>query len=146
MSDTPDISTELVEAAPDAIVAVDTDGRIVLANHQTETLFGYAKDERIGQTIEILVPEAAPPNHIAHDRLAEERDLFSQATRGERVPEFETVRVCGDGSPVHVACTMAPLHDATGAVTGVSSIARDISERKRTENERHGFEERLERS
>ncbi len=57
---------ELLEAAPDAIVAVDLQGRIVLVNGQTERLFGYARVELVGQRVELLVPEAARDAHSHH--------------------------------------------------------------------------------
>ena len=57
---------QLLETAPDAILAVDGDGRIAVVNAQTERLFGYARDELIGEPVEILVPEAARGVHAGH--------------------------------------------------------------------------------
>src|ERR1051326_2793755 len=56
----------LLEAAPDAMVCVDADGRIALVNAQTERLFGYGRDELVGQPVEMLVPEAVRPVHPGH--------------------------------------------------------------------------------
>src|SRR5687768_7545376 len=56
----------LLEAAPDAIVGVGADGRIALVNGQTERLFGYGRDELIGQPVEILVPDGAKAGHPTH--------------------------------------------------------------------------------
>ena len=61
----------LLEGAPDAMVCVDRSGRIALVNAQTERLFGYQRDELVGQPVEILVPEMARQAHRAHrDRYA----------------------------------------------------------------------------
>ena len=56
----------LMEAAPDAVVCVAAGGRIVLVNAQTERLFGYGRDELVGQPVEILVPDAIKAVHTAH--------------------------------------------------------------------------------
>ena len=56
----------LLEAAPDAMVCVDADGRIALVNAQTERLFGYGRDELVGQPVEILVPDAVREVHPGH--------------------------------------------------------------------------------
>src|SRR5882757_7135622 len=56
----------LLEAAPDAMVCVDADGRIALVNAQTERLFGYARDELVGQPVEMLVPDAVREVHPGH--------------------------------------------------------------------------------
>ena len=63
----------LVEAAPDAIVVIDQAGRIVLANAQTEALFGYRAEELLGQAVEILVPEPLRQRHTMH------RDKYADA-------------------------------------------------------------------
>src|SRR2546427_10355 len=56
----------LLEAAPDAMVCVDRDGRIALVNAQTERLFGYGRDELVGQPVEMLVPDAVRDAHPGH--------------------------------------------------------------------------------
>ena len=56
----------LLEAAPDAIVAVRVDGLIALVNAQAERLFGYGREEMVGQPVEILVPDAARDLHPRH--------------------------------------------------------------------------------
>src|SRR3546814_7853684 len=58
----------LLEAAPDGIVITDGEGRIVLVNAQTEHLFGYPRDQLIGQPVEVLVPEALQALHVGHRR------------------------------------------------------------------------------
>jgi PAS domain S-box-containing protein len=58
--------TGLLEAAPDAMVCIEADGRIVVVNAQAERLFGYGRDELIGQPVEVLVPDAARDVHPSH--------------------------------------------------------------------------------
>src|SRR5271169_5358062 len=73
------LSSDLLETLPDAIVAVDRDGTIVQINSQTQALFGYTRDELIGQKIEILVPESYRRQHHHH------RQGFSEAPKTRRM-------------------------------------------------------------
>ena len=73
------LSTELLEAFPDAIVAVDRGGTIVQANSQAQELFGYERDELIGQKVEMLVPESYRRQHDQH------RENFAHAPRTRRM-------------------------------------------------------------
>ena len=62
------LSSNFLEAVPDAIVAVDSDGTILQINSQTEELFGYTRDDLLGQKVEVLVPERHRPGHDEHRR------------------------------------------------------------------------------
>src|SRR5262249_60396276 len=70
------------------------------------------------------------------DRRAEENDVLARLRRGEAVRHFETVRVRKDGTHVDVSLTISPVRNRRGKVVGASKIARDISERRRLEEER----------
>ncbi|MGB8752698.1 MAG: PAS domain-containing protein, partial [Candidatus Sulfotelmatobacter sp.] len=72
------LSADLLETLPDAIVAVDSDGTIVQINSQTEGLFGYDRDELIGQKVEVLVPESYRPQHRHH------RETFAETPKTRR--------------------------------------------------------------
>jgi PAS domain S-box-containing protein len=240
----------LLEAAPDAIVGVNTDGRIVLVNSQTEALFGYPRDQLLGQPVEMLVPEAARAVHPHHrdgyfthpitrpmgagmelagrrrdgsefpaeislsaidtedgplvsaavrdvterkqaaiiassndaiiskaldgtitswnpaaerlygypagqilgrnvdalfpaERREHERRVLALAASGVAIAEYETTRVRFDGSLVEVSATASPITDGSGTVVGISTIGRDITERKRAARERDELEARL---
>jgi PAS domain S-box-containing protein len=117
---------DLLESAPDAMVIVDQAGRILLVNSQTETLFGYARQQLLGQPVEVLVPERFRGGHpgmrgafFKEPRvraMGEGRELF-----GRRL----------DGSEFPVEISLSPIETEDGQV--VSSSIRDISDRKRVE-------------
>ena len=90
-------------------------------------MFGYTAAEMIGQSIRRLIPE---------DRQQEEDEVLARIRRGERVEHYETIRRRKDGTLIPVSLTVSPIRGADGIVIGASKIARDISERKRAEEER----------
>src|SRR5246500_4959605 len=114
----------IVESSHDAIVSKSLDGVVTSWNKGAERLFGYAADEAVGQNITLIIPP---------ERRDEERTILEQITRGERVDNFETVRMRKDGSLLDVSLTISPMKDASGQVVGASKLARDITERKRAE-------------
>jgi two-component system CheB/CheR fusion protein len=117
----------IVESSDDAIISKDFDGVITSWNRAAEALFGYTPQEAIGKSIKMLFPP---------ERLNEEGSILERIRTGERIENYETVRLRKDGSPVDVALTISPIVDANGNVIGASKIARDISARKRAEEER----------
>jgi len=114
----------IVESSDDAIVAKTLDGTITAWNAAAERLFGYTAAEAIGQSIFLIVPP---------DLQAEEEEILASLRRGERVERFETIRRRKDGSLVEIAVTVSPVKDRLGRVIGGSKIARDIGERRRTD-------------
>jgi len=114
----------IVQSSDDAILSRDLNGTIMSWNRGAESIFGYTPDEAIGKPVSILIPE---------DRANEETDILERVSRGERVDHYETVRCRKDGSLVDVSLTVSPVVDKRGAIIGVSKIARDISQRKRSE-------------
>ena len=114
----------IVQDSDDAIYGKSLDGKITDWNPGAERLYGYAKDEIVGSPILRLVPE---------DRVEEERGILARIAKGERVPPFETERRRKDGTLLHVSLTVSPIRDSGGRIVGASAIARDVSERKRTE-------------
>ena len=128
-ADTPDSSAMLaaiIDSSDDAILSKTLDGIITSWNRGAEALYGYSRDEIVGLPITTLLPP---------ERVGEVQDILARIRRGERVEHFETTRIRKDGTPVQVALTISPMHDVTGRITGASTIARDITDRKRLEAE-----------
>ena len=115
----------IVDSSDDAIISKDLHGIITSWNNAAEHLFGYTPSEAIGQSITMLIPP---------DRLDEETHILERLKAGVRVDHFETIRVRKDGSRLDVSLTISPVKSADGrTVVGASKIARDITDRKRTE-------------
>lgn len=117
----------VVESSDDAIISKTLTGIITSWNKGAERIYGYSADEMIGQYASILLPP---------DRRSEFEGTLERIRRGEHVDRFDTVRVRKDGTPVEVAVTISPIAGATGEIIGASTIARDITERRREEAER----------
>ena len=116
----------IVESSDDAIVSKDLNGIITSWNGGAERLFGYKPHEVIGKPITILIPA---------DRIDEEPEIIERVRRGERVDHYDTVRRRKDGSLIDISLTVSPLKDADGRIVGASKIARDITERKRAQEQ-----------
>jgi PAS domain S-box-containing protein len=122
------LSTSVVEAIPDAVAAVNQQGVIIQVNSQTESMFGYSRDELIGQNIEILVPERQRPRHGLH------REQFRQQPRIRRMGSgLDLYGRRRDGSEFPVEISLSPVAGADGVI--VLSAIRDISDRKRIEEQ-----------
>jgi protein-histidine pros-kinase len=119
----------LLESAPDAIVITDRDGRIVLVNRQAEQQFGYERQALVGQLVEVLVPERFREAHVGH----RERYNAAPSTRpmGAGMALYARRR---NGGEFPVEISLSPMTFA-GELLVISSI-RDITERKRAEEER----------
>jgi PAS domain S-box-containing protein len=114
----------IVESSHDAIISKTLTGRIVSWNPEATRLFGYEASEAIGQPITMLIPP---------ERLSEETTILSRLQRGERIEEFETIRVGKSGERLEVSLSVSPVLDVHGRVVGASKIVRDISARRRAE-------------
>ena len=114
----------IVESSDDAIVSKDLNGSIMSWNNGAERIFGYMAEEVIGKPITILIPP---------DRKDEEPRIIERIQRGERVDHYETVRMRKDGSRIDISLTISPVKNVHGRIIGASKIARDITERKRSE-------------
>ncbi|MFO0745125.1 MAG: PAS domain S-box protein [Myxococcota bacterium] len=123
-----DLYRQLVDGVPDAVVAVDSKGVIVLVNRQVESTFGYLRAELVGQPVEVLLPERFRERHHGH------RASFAAAP---------TVRSMGsgllltarrkDGSEVPVEISLGPIETPEGRLT--AATIRDVTERRRIEEE-----------
>jgi PAS domain S-box-containing protein len=117
----------VVDSSDDAIISKDLNGIITSWNRGAESIFGYTAAETVGLSITILIPA---------DRLDEEKEILTRLRRGEKVDHFETVRRRKDGTLLDISLTVSPVKDRSGKIIGASKIARDITERKRIEEQR----------
>ncbi len=132
------LSTDLLEALPDAIVAVDRDGTIVQVNSQAQELFGYAREEFIGQKVEMLVPDSYRGQHHQH------RQNFAQTPKTRRMgADLDLYGRRRNGSEFPVEISLSPVSTETGWF--VLSAIRDISDRKRIAEELRRVNEELQR-
>jgi PAS domain S-box-containing protein len=123
----------LLESAPDGIVVVDRSGRIVIVNTQTERIFGYSRDELVGEPIEILVPDRYGGIHVQH------RTGYFAAPKTRPMGGAAT-SLTGrkkDGAEFPVEISLSPLHTEEGML--VTAAIRDITERKRVEAKFRSF-------
>ncbi len=126
----------VIEDSADSIVRQDMTGRILSWNRAAEITYGYTAKEAIGQPVSTLVPAGGGE---------ELRRLVASVQQGIAVKDHETVMRRKDGTRVDVALTLSPVRDREGRLIGISSIARDITDRKLAEEARRQSNERLER-
>ena len=132
------LSSDLLETLPDAIVAVDHEGTIIQINSQTQALFGYTRDELIGQKIEILVPESYRRQHHHH------RKNFAEAPKTRRMgADLDLSGRRRNGTEFPVEISLSPVTTENGMF--VLSAIRDISDRKRIAEELRRANEELHR-
>jgi PAS domain S-box-containing protein len=118
----------IVESSDDAVLSKDLNSIIKSWNKGAERLFGYTADEAIGKPVTMLIPA---------DRRDEEPSILARIRRGERVEHYETIRQRKDGSTIDISLTISPVRDQDGTIIGASKIARDITERRRAEQQQH---------
>ncbi len=114
----------IVDSSDDAIVSKDLTGIVTSWNACAEKTFGYTAEEMIGKSIINIIP---PELH------EDERRILATIARGERIEHFETVRMKKNGERIDVSLTISPVKDEQGKVIGAAKIARDITQRKKTE-------------
>ena len=124
----------IVESSDDAITSADLDGIVTSWNKGAEQMFGYTAEEMIGQSGSVLVPEGETTDSSAR--------IAAVVEFGEG--RFEVTRRRKDGTLIEIAVTMSAVRNRAGEVVGVASIAQDITDRRRLEQEREEFTRELE--
>ena len=120
----------LLEAAPVAIVRIDTEGTVVSWHGGAQAMFGWSAAEVIGR----------PLLNVPPDKQEEFRALRDRVLQGSSFTGFETRRVCKDGSSIDVSLSTAPLHDGCGRIVGIIAIYQNISERRLIAEQRQARE------
>jgi len=114
-------SVAIIESSEDAIISKSIDGIVQSWNAGAERIYGYAAEEMIGRPLTALYPSG---------RRDEESELLGRLRQGETVHHFETVRIRKDKTQIFVSVTISPIKNKDGEMTGISHIARDISQQK----------------
>jgi len=124
----------IVASSEDAVAGVTLDGVVTDWNHAAERIFGFAGDEIVGRSLHLVVPE---------ERRGEFDLRLAGIAQGASPRPFETQRKRKDGVLVDVSVMISPIRDAGGGVVGFSDVARDISERRRSERQRRELERKI---
>jgi PAS domain S-box-containing protein len=118
---------ELLEAAPDAIMQLDAGGRIVLLNRVTEDMFGYSRDELLGEPVEVLIPQELHTRHVQHRASYQQHPTTRAMGSGLAL---EGIRKNGSRFPVEISLSPSATNDGFR----VTAIIRDITERRMAED------------
>lgn len=124
----------IVESSEEAIIAKSLRGVITSWNKGAERLLGYSAEEMIGESVWKLIPEDGE-----HDEI----EILNTVRTGHPVPSHESVRLHRTGRRIHVAVSVSPILNSHGAVVGASTIARDVTERRRQTEQLRENEARL---
>jgi PAS domain S-box-containing protein len=120
----------IIESSSDAIISKTPGGIITSWNKSAERMLGYSAEEMIGQSILKIIPP---------DRQDEEPQIIKRLISGERVENFDTLRLKKDGTLINISLSISPIKDTKGNIIGFSKIARDITEKKQEEMRKNDF-------
>lgn len=114
----------IINNSDDAIVGKNLESMITSWNKGAEKIYGYTYEEIVGKTVDIIFPE---------EKKNESREILTQLRQGQEIPPLETIRKRKDGQLIHVSLRVSIIKDSLGNMIGISSIARDITERRKAE-------------
>ncbi|MCQ3951451.1 MAG: hypothetical protein DPW14_16710, partial [Planctomycetes bacterium] len=135
----PEFFRTAVEAAPNAMIVVDAAGRITMVNAATERMFGYPRQELIGEEIEVLLPEAIRGRHVGF-----RNDFMKTPSTRAMGAGRELLGRRKDGAELQVEIGLNPIHSPDGVLVRASSV--DIAERVKAAREKGELEERVRHS
>jgi PAS domain S-box-containing protein len=127
----------IVESSDDAIIGETLEGIVTSWNAGAERLYGWTAAEMVGHDVGRLTPT---------DKADQQDAILTRVRRGERVGHFETTRIRKDTTSVEVSVTISSVRDRAGAVIGTSTVARDVTERKESEEAMRAISAELRRS
>ena len=116
--------TSIVENSNDAILSKDKNGIVLSWNKGAEKIYGYKADEMNGTSITRIIPE---------EKIDDFPEIMKKIFSGEEIKHYETIRKRKDGQLIPISLTVSPLKNFNGLIIGASTIARDITEKKRAE-------------
>jgi PAS domain S-box-containing protein len=123
----------IIDSTDDAIIGKTLDGIITNWNSGAEKMYGYTKDEAINQPISIVIPP---------DLQSEMTEILTKIRNGQHFDHYQTVRRRKDGKLINVSISVSPIYTTGGALYGASSIGRDITASKQSEEKLHESEEK----
>ena len=129
----------LLESAPDAMVITQADGTIIMVNQQTERMFGYGRNDLLGQPVEILLPSALQAGHLDN-----RRDFLAMPSARSMGSGRELLAQTRDGRQLPVEISLSPIATEEGIL--IASALRDISERRQAEHESRKLLQAVEQS
>jgi PAS domain S-box-containing protein len=119
--ETKTLLASIVESSHEAIIGKTLDGTIISWNCGAEKIYGYKKEEAIGQNITFIIPD---------DKKHELEEFHRKVVLGEKIQQHETMRVRKDGTKFYVSLTISPIKDSYGKIAGASIIEHDITVQK----------------
>jgi len=122
------LRASLVDSSDDAIISKTPRGVITSWNRAAERMYGWAAQDIIGRSVRTITPP---------ERYEEVDAILARVGKGERVEHYETVRLHKDRASISVSLTVSPIRDSIGKLIGISTVARDVTERKRAEERLH---------
>jgi PAS domain S-box-containing protein len=114
----------IVDSSDDAVIGKDLDGTILTWNRGAEAMYGYGTAEAVGRNVNLLIPPGQADELPA---------ILERIKAGRRIDHYETVRQAKNGRYLEISLSVSPVHDDAGRVVAAATIARDITQRKRTE-------------
>ena len=127
----------IVNSSEDAIIGKTLSGIITSWNNSAERIFGYTTNEMIGESIMKIIPD-----HLKREEL----EILERLKKGQPIKHFETQRISKEGKLLDVFMTISPIKNSVGEITGISNIARDITERKKADEKINQLNKEIEKS